>query len=419
MHYEQLTNYQLTTLKSRNAEGVQHHVHLAGEYLLIQIIETEMVRRNMKDIPFLQPNLVKQKSFSHYLSKIEETRKYSNYGPLNTMFENRVLAEYFEGTGGALTVNNATIGLMLAISGTRRKKGWYAIMPSFTFSATPLAAMWCGLQPFFIDVDEDSWCMNESLLAEALDNLGDETAVVVPYATFGTNLDLDYYTQLHDSGIPVVIDAAPCFGSLGKKGAFSRDFPGVSVFSFHATKSFGIGEGGLLYSGNKGVIQELRRAGNFGFSAERESVQLGINSKLSEYAAAIALATLDAYPAKVQERQEIYKWYKEAFLSLPSLNNWKLQHTEGTIAHQFMPALCPENENSELYIKLLAADGIEARTYFSPACHQQKLFSPFKRTGMPVTDSLSDRILSLPLWEGMEKEDVRRVAGVLSKGLSQ
>ncbi|XXM72452.1 DegT/DnrJ/EryC1/StrS family aminotransferase [Lysinibacillus sphaericus] len=373
----------------------------------------------MENIPFLQPNLVKKESFLHYLIQIEETRKYSNYGPLNTRFEKRVMSENFDGDGGALTVNNATIGLILAISGCMRKECRYAIMPSFTFSATPLAAMWCGLEPYFIDVDEDSWCMNESLLSEALDNLGDETAVVVPYATFGTNLDLDYYVKLHGTGIPVVIDAAPCFGTTNMNGAFSKSFPGVSVFSFHATKSFGIGEGGLLYSGDKGKIQELRKAGNFGFSADRESVQMGLNSKLSEYAAAIALATLDAYPAKVQERQQIYEWYKEAFLTLPSLKSWKLQKTEGTIAHQFMPVLCPEYENSDSYVKLLASEGIEARTYFSPACHQQKLFSTFKRTGMPVTDSLADRILSLPLWEGMEKEDVNRIAGVLSKGIKR
>ncbi len=389
---------------------------LAVHYPLPYIKETEMVRNRMKNIPFLQPNLVKQESFSHYLSQIEKTKKYSNYGPLNTQFENRVIAEFFDGNGGALTVNNATIGLMLAISGSMRKEGRYAIMPSFTFSATPLAAMWCGLEPYFIDVDEDSWCMDEGQLADTLDILGDEAAVVVPYATFGTNLNLDYYNKLQSSGIPVVIDAAPCFGSSGSDGSFSKGFSGISVFSFHATKSFGIGEGGLLYSGDKRIIQELRKAGNFGFSADRESVQMGLNSKLSEYAAAIALATLDVYPAKVQERQKIHQWYIEAFKALPSLDRWKMQEAQGRIAHQFFPVLCPENENSEFYVKLLAADGIEARTYFSPACHQQKLFSSCRMTGMTVTNSLAGRILSLPLWEGMKQEDVSRVAAALSKG---
>jgi dTDP-4-amino-4,6-dideoxygalactose transaminase len=373
----------------------------------------------MKNIPFLQPNLVKQESFSHYFSQIEMTRKYSNYGPLNSRFEDRVLAEYFEGKGGALTVNNATIGLMLAIRGSMLKAGRYAIMPSFTFSATPLAAMWCGLEPYFVDVDEDSWCMDETLLADALDILGEETAVVVPYATFGTNLDLNYYRKLHESGVPVVVDAAPCFGSAGREGAFSKGFPGISVYSFHATKSFGIGEGGLLYSGDSSMIKELKQAGNFGFSSNRETVQMGLNSKLSEYGAAIALATLDAYPEKVQERQQIYEWYKEAFQTCPSLNrSWKLQKTEGTISHQFMPALCPENENNGEYVKLLAKNGIEARCYFSPACHQQKLFSPCRHSDMPVTDSLSERILSLPLWEGMKKANVIQIVTTLAKGIS-
>ena len=154
----------------------------------------------MKKIPFLRPNLVKQESLIPYLSEIESSRIYSNFGPLNTRFEKRVLNEYFERQGAVTTVSNATLGLVLAISQSKRPKGKYALMPSFTFAATPLAAIWCGLEPFFIDIRPDNWCMDEKHLNEALQILGDEVSVVIPYATFGTNMNLNIYNKIHESG---------------------------------------------------------------------------------------------------------------------------------------------------------------------------------------------------------------------------
>ena len=144
--------------------------------------------------------------------------------------------------------------------------------------------MWCGLEPYFVDIKDDDWCMNEELIKELLEKLGDEVALVMPYATFGTNLDLKFYQRVQDSGVPVVIDAAS-FGTSGVNGAFGKGFTGVVVFSFHATKPFGIGEGGLVYSADKSLISKIRQAGNFGFSENRETTLQGLNSKLSEYAA--------------------------------------------------------------------------------------------------------------------------------------
>lgn len=372
----------------------------------------------MIKIPFLQPNLVRQETFTNYLSQIEKSRWYSNYGPLNTLFENRVITEYYEGNGRVITVNNATIGLILAINQSQRPKGRFALMPSFTFSATPLAAIWCGLEPYFVDVKKDDWCMNEELVEDLLRKLGDKVAVVVPYATFGTDLNLSFYKQIHESGVPVVFDAAPSFGTSGHNGSFGKDFPGLIVFSFHDTKSFGIGEGGLVYSADKYLIDQIRQAGNFGFSSNRETVSQGLNSKMSEYSAAIALATLDAFPEKNQKRQQIYQWYQEQFQQIPVLKKeWQLQKTEGKTAHQFMPVLCPQNQSNTEFVKLLADNYIEARTYFSPTCHQQKFFQPFNHTLMPVTKNISERILSLPLWEEMKKNDILQITQVIAGGL--
>ena len=364
----------------------------------------------MKKIPFLRPNLVKHESLIPYLSEIDASRIYSNFGPLNTRFERRILDEYFNHHGDVTTVNNATLGLILAISQSKRPKGKYALMPSFTFAATPLAAIWCGLEPFFIDIRSDDWCMDEELLEDVLRLLGDEVAVVIPYATFGNNMDLDIYKQIHESGVPVVVDAAASFGVTDSHNHFGKGFPGCIVYSFHATKSFGIGEGGLVYSSKNEIISKIRQAENFGFSSSRETNLTGINGKLSEYTAAIALSTLDIFAQKIKTRQQIYTWYLELLIQKDLLDKgWTIQKTKGEIPYQFMPICCPEDQNNSDIIHLLKSQNIEARTYFSPPCHQHTLFRGFPHTPLTVTEKISSQIVSLPLWEEMTNQDVRLI----------
>jgi dTDP-4-amino-4,6-dideoxygalactose transaminase len=365
----------------------------------------------VEPIPFLKPNLVKKEHFINLFSQIESSRHFSNYGPLNCLFEERVVNEVFNQVGAAVTVNNATSGLMLAISQCKRPKARYALMPSFTFAATPLAAIWCGLEPYFVDISTDDWCMDRSMVNDVLEKLGDQVAVVVPYATFGTNMDLTYYQKLHDSGIPVVVDAAASFGTTGSDGQFGKGFSGLIVFSFHATKAFGIGEGGLVYSSDGQSIERIRQAGNFGFSAERDAALLGMNSKISEYTAAIALATLDVYEGKKSARQQLDHWYRRYFSDLGLFEKgWVPHKNSGKIAHQFFSVLCPEVENIRSVITSLAAHQIAARTYFAPACHQQTLFSHYSSTSLQVTDNVARRILSLPLWEEMKESEVKYIA---------
>ncbi|WP_240414502.1 DegT/DnrJ/EryC1/StrS family aminotransferase [Paenibacillus periandrae] len=364
----------------------------------------------MIKIPFLRPNLVKHDTLIPYLTEIESSRIYSNFGPLNTRFEHRVMDEYFDHLGAATTVNNATIGLILAISQSKRPKGKYVLMPSFTFAATPLAAIWCGLEPFFVDIDSDNWCMDEKKVSECLQILGDEVAAVLPYATFGTHMNLDFYRQIHESGIPVVVDAAASFGVTDSHNHFGKGFPGCVVYSFHATKSFGVGEGGLIYSANPELISRIRQAENFGFSTNRETTLLGLNGKISEYTAAIALSTLDIFDDKIKARQQIYTWYLEQLDQKDLFNKgWTVQKAVGEIPYQFMSMCCPDGLYNRDIIHSLASQNIEARTYFAPPCHQHPLLNGYPHTPLPVTEQISSRIVSLPLWEEMTNQDVHLV----------
>jgi dTDP-4-amino-4,6-dideoxygalactose transaminase len=354
-------------------------------------------------IPFLRPSPVPPASYVRYLDNMHESAWYSNFGPLNTRFESRVLTELFDGSGAVTTVSNATIGLMTAIQAVKRPGAMHAVMPSFTFAATALAAQWCGLQPYFVDCDPDTWCMCPVALSKALAVLGDSVAVVVPYATFGYAQDLAPYHRLAQAGVPVVVDAAPCLGTKAAGAQFGRDFPGLVVFSMHATKAFAIGEGGLIYSGSAPAIGKVRRMTNYGFDAQRSADMQGLNAKLPEALAAVGLATLDVYPAKIARRMALFSRYVDCFESAGLLDGgWQLQRHREPVAHQFFPVIAPARLSNADIVKQLAEHGIEARTYFAPACHQQAQFAQCSHDGLGVTRRLAASCLSLPLWETMD-----------------
>ena len=370
----------------------------------------------MSSLPFLRPSVVAPATYLHYLEQMQQSAWYSNFGPLNSRFEQRIIAELFGASGSATTVSNATLGLMVAIQAVKRPGARYALMPSFTFAATPLAAQWCGLEPYFVDCDPDTWCLCPQALAQAVALLGDQVAVVVPYATFGYAMDLAPYNALLAQDIPVVIDAAPCLGSQVAGQQFGRDFAGLVVFSMHATKAFSVGEGGLIYSASAALIATIRRLLNYGFDQNRSADLQGMNAKLPEVLAAISLATLDVYPAKVAQRMALFNAYTQAINSSGLIDaGWRMQSHAQAVAHQFLPLIAPAHLRNTDLVKQMASQDIEVRTYFAPACHQQPQFASCRHDGLAVTDQLAAGCLSLPLWEMMPQTAPATVVQALAK----
>lgn len=365
-------------------------------------------------IPFLRPHLVELDSYRTALEQMQASRLYSNFGPLNTEFESRLVRELFAGQGAATTVTNATLGLMLAINVCRRRGASLAIMPSFTFAATPLAAQWCGLKPYFLDVAPDTWCLAPREVERVVEELGDRVAVVVACATFGAAIDLEPYQSLIRRGIPVIVDAAPGLGVRSNGQPWGLGFEGPIVYSLHATKTFAVGEGGVVYSSSAPLIASIREASSYGFHGSRESVQLGLNAKMSEFAAAVALATLTEFPAKAARRAQLVETYMSYLNERRwSTRGWATQNAGDPLPRQFFPILAPPACRNSLLIEAAARSGVQVQCYFSPTCHQQAQFAACPHGSLVFSEALSQRILSLPLWEEMQPAHIATVLDVL------
>ncbi|WP_380783067.1 DegT/DnrJ/EryC1/StrS family aminotransferase [Sphingomonas sp. R86520] len=375
----------------------------------------------MKRLPLIAPNPPRLSEHLDALRRVEASGVFSNNGPEVRAFEAGVTDQLFGGHGASLAVGSATLGLMLAIrhasgmrtGGLNPKPGTLALMPALTFAATAQAAAWAGLTPLICDIDPADWGACALAEERLLERYGERIGVVVPYATFGNAIDLDRYARYQARyGVGVVIDAASSLGTLDDTGAgFGAKAPFAVVHSMHATKTFAVGEGGLVHSGDADLIATLRAMGNFGFEGSRNATLPGINAKLPEVLAIMAQAKLAEIDGIGLHRATLEATYREA------LSEFQLQAVSGQRrAMQFMPVLLPERlaHHRDAIVESIERDGVGCGRYFSPHLGEQPWF---QATAMieptPVADKIAGRMLSLPITDAMTVDDARRAAQTL------
>ena len=356
-----------------------------------------------KKIPLMRPFLPTAEQVLPYLQEIDANRWYSNFGPLTFRFEER-LAQLFGVTNSCLmTTSSGTSALSVLLRALNVEAGSVCVVPSWTFVATVAAAVEVGLTPHFVDVNEESWIIEPDELKQQLKLIPGKVGAVIVVAAFGAPVSVkawDAFTA--DTGIPVIIDAAAAFDSVLQVPDTKLGNTPVMI-SLHATKPFGIGEGGFIICNNKPLLQKARQLCNFGFSPSREIVLPGVNSKLSEYSAAVGLAELDHWPEKRQQWVQLNTWYREAFAAsgCDVVTPWLREEWISSVCNVRIPASSIEN-----IVEQLSFAGIEARKWWIKACHQQKAYASCQRFALPVTETLVDSVIALPFSVDMPKEDV-------------
>jgi dTDP-4-amino-4,6-dideoxygalactose transaminase len=174
------------------------------------------------------------------------------------------------------------------------------------------------------------------------------------------------------------------------------------VFSFHATKPFAIGEGGLLTTTRTEVAERAARLANFGFEHGVVHDAPGLNAKLPEWPAATALALLDRYHEVLAARRSAAAEILEALA--PHGYTWQ-SGTAGA-AWQFVPLLAPSPRVRDAALALGRERGIELRTYFSVPLHRMPAFASAPAAGtLACTEDLAARALSLPMANDQSASD--------------
>lgn len=373
-------------------------------------------RSSLKPIPFLAPTFPDPSVVAEDYAQIAARGVYTNGGPVEARFA-AGLREYI-GPGACVSVvSSCTAGLELAIRAIFPTGRPLVLVPSFTFAAGPLTILRCGFMPLFIDVDRASWQPSIVHAENVIEKSGrDQVAGILLTSTFGVaNAEIDLWEELaRRRGLPLVIDSAAGFGSkypwsepLGLRGT-------CEVFSFHATKTLAIGEGGCVASKDPEVVARIDQLKNFGFDQSRVSVSAGLNAKLPEISAAIGLRQLEALPARLELRQAILRGYIEAMRTFPV----EFQPNADKSALPFISVLMNSEDCRIAAVGNLQTGGIESRTYYGPPVHRHPIFQEAARgTALPKTEEISSRVISLPMADNLDAEAIQRIVAIVGQTL--
>lgn len=355
-------------------------------------------------LPIASPEGIPGDEFLRDVQKILQSRQLTNAAFVRE-FES-VAATYL-GVPHCVAVSNCTIGLVL----TLRALGVQGevILPSFTFHATVHSVVWNRLKPVFADCDPETFCIAPQAVQA---RLTPKTAAILGVHLFGNPANIKELEDLAArANAHLIFDAAHAFGSKVDGGHIGT-FGTAEVFSFSPTKLLVAGEGSLVATCDAILARRLRAARNYGDAGNYDPELLGLNARMSEFHAALAVRGLASVDARIERRNQIRLHYLRRLEAVPGLRFQQIWPGNRSACKDFSVLVDESAFGSprDWLFDALQKENIEVRRYFSPPVHQQKLFRTlWDGQPLPVTDRISDRVLNLPIYSSLRDEDVDKV----------
>src|SRR5918996_6536051 len=245
-------------------------------------------------LPLAVPSVPPGKALLGNIEGILESGVLTN-GPYVRELESRA-ADYL-GVRHCVAVASCTSGLMLVLR-TSDLSG-DVVVPSFTFAATAHAVVWNGLRPVFSDIDSGSLTLSAG---SVLRTAGVRTSAILATHTYGTPCDVEGLAEAAErSGIRLFYDAAHAFGSR-HEGRPLGGFGDAEVFSLTPTKPVVAGEGGVIATNDEELAEACRLGREYAKEPDYDSRFVGLNARMSEFHAAVALSSLEGLDERVGER---------------------------------------------------------------------------------------------------------------------
>jgi dTDP-4-amino-4,6-dideoxygalactose transaminase len=330
----------------------------------------------------------------------------TNRGELVLELE-RKLTEYLDlQESKILCVNNGTVPLQIALK--LFGKGGEVITTPFSYVATTAAIVWENCTPVFVDIHPDYLTIDETQIEAAIT---DKTTCILATHVFGNPCNVEEIERIAKKyNLKVIYDAAHCFG-VKYKGKSIFEYGDVSTCSFHATKLFHTGEGGAVFCKENNYTEFFYKH-NFGHKTPTEIVGWGINGKMSELNAAMGLAVLPYINDIVRGRRNVFENYQKE-LKNTILKQIKLfSHTYWN--YSYFPVLFPTEEMLLTTVIALKEVEVIPRRYFYPSLNT---INKLSKVNMFVAESVSKRILCLPLYDGLNKDKIIKIINIVKTAI--
>ena len=365
------------------------------------------------DPPVSCSNLVQPdyERFLGYSRTFFDAHRYTNDGPVARELERR-LAE-FHHTKRCVAFSSGFWALVLGIKALALPERSELVIPSLTYRRMADVVGWTGLVPRFCEVDRDTLAISGETAAAVV---GPDTALILAVHPIINCCEVDALEELSlTCGVPLLIDAVEsCYETYAgrKVGSFGR----AEAFSLHASKLINGFEGGYITTNDERLADQLLFMRGFGFSGHDNVLHLGVNAKLNEIHAAMALASLDDLEDQVLRNRDRYRLYQQQLAGIPGIRLVEFDETERTSFKNIVVELDEDWPlDRDATVAALNDKGILSRAYYSPALHRKSYSYEVRFGELPVTDFLASRFMLLPCGARVDADDIAIITSFLCR----
>ena len=344
-------------------------------------------------------------------------------GPKTEEFENKFAK--FVNAKYAVALNSATAALHLSLLALGIGKGDEVLVPSLTFVSDAHAVLYVGAKPVFVDVDEETLCMDPADLERKITK---KSRVVIPVHFGGHPADLDEIHEIAKKhNLKIIEDASHACGSQ-YKGKMIGSLSDLTCFSFHAVKNLATGDGGMVTTNNKkwaDTIKRLRWVGIDKATWEREEkvlsedyrqygwyydvVDLGYKYHMNDLTAAIGLVQLKKLKQANRRRELLAKRYDDNFRQLKWIKTPIVKDWAESARHNYV-IRTEYRDKLNLFLKgKLISSGV----HYMPIHHHKFYRQNGYAADVPVTDRVWKTLLTLPLYPTLSLGDQNRVIAAI------
>jgi len=315
----------------------------------------------------------------------------------------------FTGSAAAIGCSSGTSALEIALRALDIKEGDEVITVPFSFFATVETIMIVGAKPVFVDVDYDDFNIDVNLIES---KITDKTKAIIPVSLYGQCANMDAINKIAKKyDIYVIEDGAQSFGAE-YKAKKSCNLSDIGTTSFFPAKPLGcFGDGGAIFCSDPSLEEKMRLIANHGQNKRYKHKLVGINGRLDNLQAAILRVKLKYFGNEIAKRQILAKRYDDrlkGIVDIPTIRDENLSvYAQYTI----------KVKNREDVIKNLTAEGVPTAVHYPIPLYKQEALANLNidPKEFPITEQLSNEVLSLPFSAFLKEEDQDKIIEALKK----
>ena len=343
------------------------------------------------------------------INEVLSTAQFIN-GPEVKAFQSE-LQDYL-GVKHVIPCANGTDALQISLMALGLKPGDEVITPSFTYIATTEVIALLGLKPVFVEVDQDSFCMDPESIEKVIT---EKTKAIVPVHLYGQACNMNEIMSVaRKHKLKVIEDNAQAIGSdynlLDGSKVKTGSIGDIGCTSFFPSKNLGcFGDGGAICTNSDELAGTMRMIANHGQSKRYHHDIVGCNSRLDNLQAGILRIKLRELDSYIDSRREAAAYYDSCFSQIEGIKVPVRSADSSHVFHQYTLTLEGIDRNG--LHEFLARKEIPSMIYYPIPAHRQKMFASFgsENSDLPITDWLTERVISLPIHTELEEDQLKHI----------